>query len=397
MKKFLLAVLILLALPSLTTATSLAPLPADVDTLAQSQCDATLNINMRYRMRDSQTNNEVSALQDFLNAEGYLASEPTGFFGLATLSAVKKFQSASGYSPTGYVGPLTRAKVNSMSCGAKAPTPTATPPTPSTVPGCLPGYLFSSTTGKACSMTSEMGDPFNTLYVCNGVISHDPSCTTATTTPSKITVLFPNGGEEYLLDSDMKVMWSVSDLPVGGYIVAQLVGEGREITLGQTTHQTNTDNYYLSAKNNIVPGKYKVKLHIAGVPENLSAIDSSDGYIMISAIKSTLPAIKIISPIGQAYIYRGGSLNVNWSTVGVPDGDINQILIRLRSMDTNQEYNLTTSYNDSSETVIIPTSVPNGSYILEIKTSVYGQSYISTSDTTNSGLYLKVIDTPGVL
>lgn len=161
MKRFLLAVLILLALPSLTTAQTNTT--ADVDTLAQSQCTTVLNINMRYRMRDLQTNNEVSALQDFLNVEGYLDYQPTGFFGLATLAAVKKFQSASGYSPTGYVGPLTRAKVNSMSCGTgvtvtptqytSVPTPkVSTPPIQSSFPsGCSSTVGFSVTTGNRCN------------------------------------------------------------------------------------------------------------------------------------------------------------------------------------------------------------------------------------------------------
>lgn len=75
-----------------------------------------LSNNFGYRSRDAYTNGEVSALQDFLQTKGFLSSEPSGFFGLLTLGAVKSFQIANSIDQTGYVGPLTRAKINSLSC-----------------------------------------------------------------------------------------------------------------------------------------------------------------------------------------------------------------------------------------------------------------------------------------
>ena len=89
---------------------------ADVDTSGQASSCVDLSNNLRYRMRDANTNNEVSDLQDFLNAEGFLSSEATGFFGSATLKAVKAYQSSIGLSPTGYVGPLTRANIKTVTC-----------------------------------------------------------------------------------------------------------------------------------------------------------------------------------------------------------------------------------------------------------------------------------------
>ena len=75
-----------------------------------------ISYNLTYRSRDINTNGDVSALQDFLQAKGHLNSEPTGFFGLLTLGAVKKFQSANGIESTGFVGPLTRAKIKNLTC-----------------------------------------------------------------------------------------------------------------------------------------------------------------------------------------------------------------------------------------------------------------------------------------
>lgn len=90
---------------------------ADIDTESYGSCLA-LNNGLRYRSRDIGTNGEVSSLQDFLQAKGYLNSEPTGFFGLLTLAAVRDFQrSALGFGyDTGFVGPMTRAKIKALTC-----------------------------------------------------------------------------------------------------------------------------------------------------------------------------------------------------------------------------------------------------------------------------------------
>ncbi len=87
----------------------------------QTDCVALQN-NLGYRMRDAQTNDEVSLLQDFLISRGTLSGEATGYFGLATLTAVKKLQQSIGLQSTGYVGPFTRGKIKAMTCGATTPT-----------------------------------------------------------------------------------------------------------------------------------------------------------------------------------------------------------------------------------------------------------------------------------
>jgi hypothetical protein len=64
---------------------------------------------------------DVTALQNLLIADGYLASAPTGYFGALTKAAVIKFQAAHTISPqSGYIGPLTRGALNA---GATPATP----------------------------------------------------------------------------------------------------------------------------------------------------------------------------------------------------------------------------------------------------------------------------------
>lgn len=102
--------------PTPTPQLNPTPLPADVDTQNPQGACLDLQNNLRYRMRDIGTSDDISSLQDYLQANGYLHTEPTGFFGVLTLQASKNFQQANGISPTGFVGPITRAKIKALSC-----------------------------------------------------------------------------------------------------------------------------------------------------------------------------------------------------------------------------------------------------------------------------------------
>src|SRR3989344_2945377 len=87
------------------------------------------------------TGEDVRALQQFLNANGFMVTESgpgspgneTIMFGGLTRAALAAFQAANGISPAvGYFGPKTRAFVNSGGIGASTSTPsTPSAPTPS--------------------------------------------------------------------------------------------------------------------------------------------------------------------------------------------------------------------------------------------------------------------------
>ncbi|OJI08199.1 MAG: hypothetical protein COX02_01670 [Candidatus Vogelbacteria bacterium CG22_combo_CG10-13_8_21_14_all_37_9] len=140
MKKFLLGLVIgLLILPTVSS----AQIQGDVNPNLTPAC-VSITHNLAYRS----TGRDVFTLQDFLQNQAYLNSEPTGFFGLLTQSAVKSFQSASGILNSGYVGPITRARINALSCASNIT------PTPNPIPssdGCANGAMFSSITGRACT------------------------------------------------------------------------------------------------------------------------------------------------------------------------------------------------------------------------------------------------------
>jgi peptidoglycan hydrolase-like protein with peptidoglycan-binding domain len=58
---------------------------------------------------------DVLQLQKILVAQGFLTATPTGHYGPATLTAVKKFQKANNIRQTGNVGPVTLAALNKIS------------------------------------------------------------------------------------------------------------------------------------------------------------------------------------------------------------------------------------------------------------------------------------------
>jgi hypothetical protein len=81
-----------------------------------TQC-TELSRTLMYQSRDNEGTKEVSKLQDFLRAKGYLNSESTGFFGPLTRDAMMKLQKDSGETETGALDQHMRESIKSMSCG----------------------------------------------------------------------------------------------------------------------------------------------------------------------------------------------------------------------------------------------------------------------------------------
>lgn len=104
---------------------------------------------------------------------------------------------------------------------------------------------------------------------------------------------------------------------------------------------------------------------------------------------SNSSGIIVISPNGGGYYTSGNPIFVQWKTVNIPTDS--QMLIRLRNVNTNMEYNLVTTSNDWSESVST-SGIPVGAYNLEVKTAVNGQSYMDASDS-----YFKIIESTSVV
>lgn len=115
MKKYTLSALLVGTFISLSIVS--AQVTGDVAPDQVNSGCTNLSYNLTYRKsKDSNTNGEVSDLQYFLQDQGLLTVEPNGNFGPSTFKAVQNFQRKYNLITSGYVGPITRAKIKELSC-----------------------------------------------------------------------------------------------------------------------------------------------------------------------------------------------------------------------------------------------------------------------------------------
>ncbi|MEI6490720.1 MAG: peptidoglycan-binding protein [bacterium] len=107
--------------------------------------------------------------------------------------------------------------------------------------------------------------------------------------------------------------------------------------------------------------------------------DESDAYFAIDSASQS--KITVTSPNGGETFKGASTLNINWKSSNVSNSTAIDV-IRLRSYPGGVEYNLANYVlNDGQETVSIPSSVPFGSYALEMKTYVNGVLVTDSSDS----------------
>lgn len=88
---------------------------------APSSTCVNLSVLLQVGSRDYYGRTNVSALQAYLYAAGYLRVAPTGYFGGQTLAALKSFQRNNGIYPTGTTNAQTRTMLRDISCGPVIP------------------------------------------------------------------------------------------------------------------------------------------------------------------------------------------------------------------------------------------------------------------------------------
>lgn len=88
-----------------------APVDSDVSEAEIEQFSHTFNRNLYFGIRN---NSEVTALQNALLLQGIYKGPVTGNFFNLTLQAVREFQGKYGIEKTGYIGILTRKKLNEL-------------------------------------------------------------------------------------------------------------------------------------------------------------------------------------------------------------------------------------------------------------------------------------------
>jgi hypothetical protein len=122
--------------------------------VAPSVCSSITHY-LSYGSSDYSTGGDVTRLQNFLTSQGYLVNTvSTGYFGNATYNAVIRFQAANGISTVGSVGPVTIARISSVSCGGGSYVSPAVPITPIVTPT-YPGYGYGYGTISISSISAS--------------------------------------------------------------------------------------------------------------------------------------------------------------------------------------------------------------------------------------------------
>ncbi len=275
------------------------------------------NVNLKY----GDTGTEVEALQTALEKEGFDCGKDalTNSFGDYTASAMVGFQEkykddiltpwglAHG---TGFVGKTTRVKLNKLyGCGL--------------VCAQVVTYAQDPVTGKCQSFPTPCDVPSGWQKVS--------SCPT---TPS-ITVISPNGGEQWAAGSVQTITWT-SNLPASQNINIVSLKDSKVGTEYHLLYNIQNDG---SEKITVpsLPGK-TFYLHIETIVNNQSVSDDSDKYFTIS---NTNVSIAIVSPNGGETLKEGDNFIIGWKSSGLPvDAKVFLTLFRYETATANDGPNI---------------------------------------------------------
>ncbi|MBI4094046.1 IPT/TIG domain-containing protein, partial [Candidatus Kaiserbacteria bacterium] len=208
-----------------------------------------LTNNLSYGSRGS----EVTKLQQFLVTQNYPGGGSwmvTGYFGNATVQAVRNFQQTARLSTTGYVDAATRAAIQTRTCGLlSAPQNFAAPisfpptlgapalPTPPYVPGTTippytPNYPFSSLPYGGVSISSLST---YSAYVGSSVTIHGSGFDTTGTNTVHI-----GGSTVVVASSGTAITFTVPSTPNGTYSVYVTNSRGTSNSLSLTVSQAQS-------------------------------------------------------------------------------------------------------------------------------------------------------------
>jgi peptidoglycan hydrolase-like protein with peptidoglycan-binding domain len=316
----------------LFVATSVAPLLAqaqiqgDVGPIPSQNSCVILHNDLRYRSTDATTGGEVSQLQDFLQAKGFLAIEPTGYFGLLTQAAVKKFQSASGILSYGYIGPVTRGKIQAASCGGVSTNPTSSP-----LPdGCRPGDLFSPTTGERCNAAIACTMDVKVCPDGSYVSRHAPSCAFAACPTSVPPVPAPGAcaitsftaSPSTVIDGQsLTLSWTTQGCGLVALNAGQQHSEGiyGEIN-GQALNPSGTMVVYPKTYTPSAP--YTMKYSLSAVAKAGDGTKAVEKIITVTILPAaSTPSLNVTSPNGgETFRLSAGApdFRVDWTAQNIP-------------------------------------------------------------------------------
>jgi peptidoglycan hydrolase-like protein with peptidoglycan-binding domain len=262
---------------------------------------------------------EVAHLQTFLINKGFdipavsSGISDKGYFGSQTRLAVMKYQSLLGLPSTGYVGPLTRGKLNAVVSNQK------------------PNSVKLQNINNQSSGTG--------VVVGNSTTSYKILDSELRTDRPTVVVLSPNGGQTIKQGQTVTVQWSAYNIPSDATmninlsnkngVVGQIVTGLNPNTSQSYTWNTSSPIGTISTISGLIPAyiypdKYKIDLEVyVPVPVTVDnekgmivVSDLSDNYLTVTDSAGNLPVAPSISSVKPSSISNDNTTSATISGSG---------------------------------------------------------------------------------
>lgn len=315
-----------------TSMLALAPMAHAQTPSAAPTCTITSSLTM------GSTGAEVICLQAALVQKGYLVMPvgvQMGYFGGLTKSAVAKWQSANNISPAvGYFGPISLKAFTGVATGGTSTVPGCTMPgqlfsstlantpctsTTSTVAGCQPGFLFSSTSGLSCSGSGSTGTGAltgaGTLASESSLGDVETSLEVGDGSTKVVGTSFEASGGDVAIQRVETTMTVASNITSSSANIDKYVGEvalmidGTKVaTMNASAGTQSSTNsriwtYRFSGLNSVVKKGTTTKIYVAVTPVT-SIAATQDGESITAAL--ALDSIRAVDASGISDTYGAG-------------------------------------------------------------------------------------------
>lgn len=255
-----------------------------------------ISSNWQLGTRDTVSRGEVARIQEYLNVP---AGAYAGYFGKLTFTAIKGFQASNGLPTTGYVGPLTRAKLKSLTCP----------------PGGNTAAVSSTQTGQTTTTTTTTGTT-TTPPSTNIITAIEPSIASISPATAAIGSTVTVSGSGFSL-AENTINFGVSTV----IKVAATTNQLLTFTVPSITHPACLDFGCKIVQTAIVPGKYLVSIKNTNGISNEFALNVTDQAPTTGAptISNILPATGVVgtqvSIVGSGFTTTDNTINFGDNTV----------------------------------------------------------------------------------
>ncbi|MBP9701547.1 MAG: peptidoglycan-binding protein [Candidatus Pacebacteria bacterium] len=286
----------------------IAQLTAQISALSGGSTAASTGYKFNTNLTVGSTGADVVALQDWLASKGFLsipAGTSKGYFGQLTKTAVSAYQASAGLPATGFVGPMTREKLNAAAPVVVTPTPGTTPSTPSTLSGGEGELREFDTIGGVESSVDEGAEDEKVLGVEFKAKDSDVSIERV-----DVDIEVGSGGSSKLRD----YIDSVSLWLDGKKIADADVSEGDE--------DSDVYSFRFSGLNGVVKEDDEAALYVAvNAVSNLDTGDS-DVDLTVSVPEGGIRAVDAAG-ISDTYVSSTDSLEESFNIGARTAGDLN--------------------------------------------------------------------------